>query len=202
MKKLCYMTGVNVDVAAEAVVKQSKVKVSALEAHVTGIETGATATAEYNDTRLSAKAGNVNVTGIKAKATAEAKLNTGRTVDVGNVEAMGIEPVGAQVNVDARKGLATGNVKCGVTGKSGISLSTKTSAFNVNATVGLPRLSVGLGFNLAVPFVSGASRGSENTSTASNSNNENSTRGEGITVGSNDANAQSGRESIVSRGRK
>ena len=177
--------------AAEAAVRQCNVKVSALEANVTGVETGATAKAECNDTSFSAKALNINVTGVNAKVTAEAKLNTGIAVDTGNVEVMGVGTVGAEVNADARTGLAVGNVKCGVTGKSGISVSTRPSAFNVNATIGPPSLSVGLGLNLGVPFLSG---GSEITSAESQSDNndDNNPKGGGITAGTNDANIHSG----------
>ena len=150
------VVGIGQQYEARAKVEATGVNIQQGNVQLHGVRTGAEATAIVEASAVNASLGNVNVAGVDSQLKVEAKAAVAAAeVNVANVNVTGIGNAGAQASVEGKLGLDAGNIRAGIDGSVGVSVSSKPSVGNVDLTIGGPKLNIGPNFNLGIPMFGG-----------------------------------------------
>ena len=138
--------GVQEKAKAAAKVTTSAAKVQAGVATATGMKSGVTAEASAEVTGLDITAGTAQLSGGELSAVASATASAGTKLSVANFRATGLDGVGVRASVEASSGLDLFSVTAGISGTTGVSLSTTPKVGCVSLTPEIPKLGRGIGF--------------------------------------------------------
>ena len=140
--------GVQEKAKAAAKVTFYAAKVQAGVATATGMKSRITKDSESSAevSGLDVNVGTAQVTGGELSAVASATASAGTKLSVANFRATGHDGVGVRTSVKASSGLELFHVTAGISGTTGVSLSTTPKVGCVSLTPGIPKLGRGVGF--------------------------------------------------------